>query len=89
MSFAATASFVTIFAAFRLPAVGATNATCDVVALTAPSGTMIARLFAVAESFAAVTLAFRIFAVVTALAASCVAPTVPFPMVPAPPGAQP
>jgi len=57
---AATASLVTILAAFRLPAVGATNATCEVVSLTVPSGTMIGRLFAVALSFGTVTLAFRI-----------------------------
>ena len=59
----------------------------EVVAATVPSGTMIGRLFAVALSFGTVTLAFRILTVITALLASCVAPMVPFPMVPAPPGA--
>jgi len=87
--FATTGVFVTILAAFSDPAVGATNATCEVVSLTVPSGTMIGRLFAVALSFGTVTLAFRILSVVTALLASRVAPTAPRPMAPAPPGAQP
>jgi hypothetical protein len=80
---AATASFVTILAAFRLPAVGATNATCEVVALTVPSGTMIGRLFATIESFGG---DIGVQDLVRGHARELRAPTVP--MVPAPPGAQ-